>query len=213
MPEGWVRMLMDRDEFPYTRLYPADIAEGKLKGLDVIILPDVSSTALINGSNSSSLPPEYRPGIGQAGADNLKEFVENGGTLIAISRASAMPIQQAWPIGVSLSPAAVQALGKAEILQAAEEANPDYPLSSQAERASVEQAVKTAQGTDAVSLNCPGSILRLDVDASTAVGYGYDAEEAVWCDSVMTYYSPDAGSSRPSWRASRLQASCCSAVT
>ena len=29
MPEGWVRMLMDRNAFPYTQLYPADIASGE----------------------------------------------------------------------------------------------------------------------------------------------------------------------------------------
>ena len=33
MPEGWVRMLMDRTAFPYTQLYPADISGGTLSGV------------------------------------------------------------------------------------------------------------------------------------------------------------------------------------
>jgi len=40
------------------------------------------------------MPPEYVGGIQDAGVDNLKRFVENGGTLIAMDAACGLPIEK-----------------------------------------------------------------------------------------------------------------------
>jgi hypothetical protein len=190
MPEGWVRMLLDRDGFPYTRLYPTDVSSGDLTGYDVIVLPDVSSSTLVNGSGGSSTPPEYRVGIGENGVANLKSFVEAGGTLVAMGRASEMPIQKGWPVGVTL-PAAVMAQAAAAVEQVPEAGQEEDPVW----RALTEgRAPAQPQAAPAANLNCPGTILRLQVDPGTKVGYGYDAEEAVWCDSATRYFVPTAGS-------------------
>jgi hypothetical protein len=179
MPEGWVRMLMDRNSFPYTRLYPSDVVSGTLAGYDAIVIPDVSTSALINGSSSSSLPPEYRLGIGASGVAKLRSFVEGGGTLVAMGRASAMPIQQGWNVGVSL-PAAMQTALAADA--AKPEVKPedlDFPPQAQ---------------STAATMSCPGTIIKMHVDATTQVGYGYGADQPVWCDSSTTYYTPVDGS-------------------
>ena len=103
MPEGWVRLRLDTTGFPYTRLYKNDVISNTIAGLDVVIIPDMTTSTLINGSTSSSLPPEYRGGIGTTGEANLKAFVQNGGQLILMGRATRVPIDRNWDIGVSLA--------------------------------------------------------------------------------------------------------------
>ena len=93
--------------FP-TRLYKEDVKANALADYDVIVIPDITTSGLVNGTSSSSLPPEYRGGIGDAGVANLKSFVEAGGTLIAMGRASLMPIDKGWGVGVTI-PTAVRA--------------------------------------------------------------------------------------------------------
>ena len=103
MPEGWVRLRLDTTGFPYTRLYKNDVISNTIAGLDVVIIPDMTTSTLINGSTSSSLPPEYRGGIGTTGEANLKAFVQNGGQLILMGRATRVPIDRNWDIGVGLA--------------------------------------------------------------------------------------------------------------
>ncbi len=63
---------------------------------DVIIIPDDSADAIIEGrvrrfgggeSSDEDIPEEYRGGIGEEGVENIKQFVENGGTLITFNGA------------------------------------------------------------------------------------------------------------------------------
>jgi len=187
MPEGWVRMRLDRAGFPYTRLYKEDISSGALSDYDVVVIPDITTSGLVNGSSSSSLPPEYRGGIGNTGVANLKSFVENGGTLVMMGRASAVPINKGWNVGVTL-PASVQAAIAATEPAPGEEEDVDFPSDKLAK-----QAAATA-GTAAEQFYCPGSILRIEVDPSARVGYGYDPEEASWCESGMPFFVPTADS-------------------
>ncbi len=191
MPEGWVRMRLDRTGFPYTRLYKEDISGGALSGYDVIVIPDITTSGLVNGSSSSSLPPEYRGGIGNTGVENLKSFVENGGTLVAMGRASLMPIDKGWNVGVTV-PSAVQVAVAFSEPDPEDEENVDFPSQKQLDQA--KWAASTA-GTLAETFYSPGSILRLEVDPSTRVGYGYDPEEASWSESSqMPYFVPTANS-------------------
>lgn len=189
MPEGWVRMRLDRTGFPYTRLYKEDVKANALADYDVIVIPDITTSGLVNGTSSSSLPPEYRGGIGDAGVANLKSFVEAGGTLIAMGRASLMPIDKGWGVGVTI-PTAVRAAVAANELTVEDEPYMDFPserLLAWAEKASAKA------GTAAETWVCPGAIIRMKVDPTTLVGYGYDTEEAVWCESSTPYFAPVAG--------------------
>jgi len=68
-----------------------------------------------------------------------------------------------------------------------EEEIPDFggrePPPAQIKAASLALASADAD----VPLECPGSIVRLQVEAATKVGYGYDAAESVWCESTLFY--------------------------
>jgi hypothetical protein len=101
MDEGWTRFLLEQFAFPYTSLLDADIKkENLVKNYDVIILPN-DSTGLITGEIPpryrrflSSVPPEYRSGIGKEGIEAIKAFVENGGTLVALGEACGFAVEK-----------------------------------------------------------------------------------------------------------------------
>ncbi|MFC2160448.1 M14 metallopeptidase family protein [Acidobacteriota bacterium] len=101
MDEGWTRFLLEQFSFPYTSLKDAEIKKGDLiNKYDVIILPN-DSTAMITGEMSSSgryspssVPPEYRSGIGTEGVETLKDFVKSGGTLVTLGQACEFAIDR-----------------------------------------------------------------------------------------------------------------------
>src|SRR5262249_6425735 len=47
---------------------------------------------LIDGQDSAALPREFRGGLGSRGLQGLQEFVEQGGTLIALGEASNLVV-------------------------------------------------------------------------------------------------------------------------
>ncbi len=105
MDEGWTRFLLEQFSLPYTTLMDAEIKKGDLNvKYDVIILPD-DSTAMITGERAapsggergrpiSSVPPEYRSGIGNEGVEALKAFVQKGGTLVTLGQATGFAIEK-----------------------------------------------------------------------------------------------------------------------
>ena len=101
MDEGWTRFLLEQFAFPYNSLMDAEIKKGKLnEKYDVVILPN-DSTGMIMGDISgryrrylSSVPPEYRSGIGKEGLEALKAFVKNGGTLVTLGETCGFAIEK-----------------------------------------------------------------------------------------------------------------------
>ena len=108
MDEGWTRWALERYSFffqnvgpgrrycsarPYSIL-PAKIANGI--GSDyvkTIIFPDQSPNQILNGYAKGTMPDEYVGGVGKEGVENLKKFVENGGTLVFLNRSSNFAIE------------------------------------------------------------------------------------------------------------------------
>ncbi len=92
--EGWTRFVLEQHEFPYRNLTDAEIRAGNLaEQYNVIILPDMKVSMMINGHADGSLPPEYVGGIGLEGTANLRTFVEEGGTLICLNGATELPTE------------------------------------------------------------------------------------------------------------------------
>ena len=90
MDEGWTRLCLENFSLPYQTLMGAEVKKGDLnKKYDVIIIPDDSKSGItgIYPKNARRVPekyPEkYTSGIGKNGGKILKEFVKNGGTLVA----------------------------------------------------------------------------------------------------------------------------------
>ena len=102
MDEGWTRFLLEQFAFPYKSVKDAEIQSNGLNAnYDVIILPH-DTTAMITGEEEpprpgrppTVYPPEYMSGIGDEGTEALKDFVENGGTLIALGGATNFAIDK-----------------------------------------------------------------------------------------------------------------------
>jgi hypothetical protein len=95
MDEGWTRWIFEQFDFPFTNLYNADIRSGHLRDkFDVIILPDANSRAIVEGYRPGTLPERYVGGIGQDGVDAVRDFVNDGGTLVTFNNASLFAIEQ-----------------------------------------------------------------------------------------------------------------------
>jgi Zinc carboxypeptidase len=118
MDEGWTRWMMG-DEKPHQIRYATpcifygynstnneEIKNNKVKTsinlatsensskLGVILFPDQAPNQILNGYAKDTMPDEYTGGIGADGVKNLRKFVEDGGTLIFLNRASRFAIEQ-----------------------------------------------------------------------------------------------------------------------
>jgi len=93
--EGWTRWIFEQFDFPFTNLYNADIQAGRLRDkYDVIVLTDSTSRSILEGHQPGTVPERYAGGIGQKGADELRDFVNDGGTLVTFNNASLFAIEQ-----------------------------------------------------------------------------------------------------------------------
>jgi hypothetical protein len=107
MESGWTRWILEQFEFPFTRVFAPDLDAGNLNAkYDVLILPSGAVPAAAAGSGQGgrggrgggagpdpqSIPAEYRAHVGRVSAERtipqLRAFVENGGTIVAISDAA-----------------------------------------------------------------------------------------------------------------------------
>jgi hypothetical protein len=92
--EGWTRWILEQYEFAPVSLRNGDIQAGNLRrSFDAIILPDASPQQIRDGFGPGTVPGEFAGGIGATGAAALREFVQNGGILIAFNDASLYAIQ------------------------------------------------------------------------------------------------------------------------
>jgi hypothetical protein len=88
--EGWTRWILENYGFEPKSIYNADIRSANLRSrYDVIILPDLSTNQLMDGFKPGVVPGQYSGGIGQDGLNNIREFVREGGTLVALNRTSS----------------------------------------------------------------------------------------------------------------------------
>jgi hypothetical protein len=95
MDEGWTRLVLEDFDYAYQTLMNEDVREGDLsERFDVIIMPaEISLSRLIEGASEEDAPPGFRGGIGDEGVENLKAFVEGGGTLVTLEGADALVIE------------------------------------------------------------------------------------------------------------------------
>jgi Zinc carboxypeptidase len=116
--EGWTRWLFEKDPVQpeiYESINNAKIkanqflfpssagckhfADGNLQCVNnykvkSIIFPDQPPNQILNGYAKGTMPDEYVGGVGKEGVENLKKFVEAGGTLVFLNRSSDFAIEQ-----------------------------------------------------------------------------------------------------------------------
>ncbi|HEY3027382.1 MAG TPA: M14 family metallopeptidase [Pyrinomonadaceae bacterium] len=107
LDEGWTRWAIDSERsfhtYSYSSLEDKEVRAGnlQLKYKSIVIPdqprstnPDQPRNPILNGHKPGTMPPEYTGGLGEEGVKALREFVEQGGTLIFLNRASDFAIEQ-----------------------------------------------------------------------------------------------------------------------
>ncbi|MFB3905352.1 MAG: M14 family zinc carboxypeptidase [Acidobacteriota bacterium] len=95
MDEGWTRWVLEQYDFNLKNIDNQAVKSGNIAAdFDVVLIPDLTKEVIVDGKPqprdgaikyTEDLPPEYVGGIGKEGVKNLKEFVEKGGTIVALS--------------------------------------------------------------------------------------------------------------------------------
>jgi hypothetical protein len=95
MDEGWTRWVFEQNRKRYSTLEDAEARAGNLRAkYDTIVIPDQSPRSILEGYRKGSMPGELTGGLGKEGVKALREFVEQGGTLVTLNDASDFAIEQ-----------------------------------------------------------------------------------------------------------------------
>jgi hypothetical protein len=143
MDEGWARFLFDQFEFSFTNVQDPEVRAGNLnENFDVLVIPSMSTDAIVDGLKIGTVPSQYAGGITADGVRNIKAFVEGGGTLVLLNNAAPFAIDRlAVPV--------------TDVLK-------EFKLPERREGAEAK----------AVEFACPGSVLRMEFDPKHPVAYG-----------------------------------------
>jgi hypothetical protein len=105
MDEGWTRWVFGRCT-EYEVISDREIQQRKFNQKEggsvtqkqirykTIVIPDQPQSTILNGHRIGMMPIEYTGGLGAEGVKALLEFVEQGGTLVCLNRASNFAIEQ-----------------------------------------------------------------------------------------------------------------------
>ena len=93
--EGWTRWILEDYAFAPVTLRNGDIRAGHLRErFDTILLPDTSQRTILDGYATGVVPGEFSGGLGEPGSAALRDFVREGGTLIAFNNATLFAVDQ-----------------------------------------------------------------------------------------------------------------------
>jgi len=120
---GWVRYGLDQSEVLYDLIYKEQVRQGNLYSrYDVIVIPSqgrrtpksivedipmrgkrlpYTKTEKFEYLGDYGSSPDIRGGMGEEGLQELRSFVEQGGTLITLGRASEVPVAYGWIPGIT----------------------------------------------------------------------------------------------------------------
>jgi hypothetical protein len=99
MPSGWTRLIFENFEFPFEVVYPRDLDAGNLRAkYDAIVFVDGAIPSQQGGRGGGAapqnIPQEFQGRLGavtrETTGPKLKEFAEQGGTIIAIGESTAL---------------------------------------------------------------------------------------------------------------------------
>jgi hypothetical protein len=145
---GWVRYAFDQYETPYDLIYKDRVKQGNLRAAyDVIVIPSQARSAkgLVFDTAQKNKPLAYTKtsefkylgdygssvdisgGMGLAGADEFRKFVEQGGVLITLGDATAFPPEFGITRAIEAARPSAQFYAPGPIVQA-EVLRPTHPI-------------------------------------------------------------------------------------
>jgi hypothetical protein len=114
MPSGHTRWLLEQYEFPFTVVYPQQLDAGNLRDrFDVIIFPtgavpasDQAPRGRDFGNAGGNIPAQYQAMTGRVTVGKtvplIREFLEQGGTVLAIGTSTALGTHLGLPLRSAL---------------------------------------------------------------------------------------------------------------
>ena len=167
MDEGWTRWVLERFEIPYVSLTDSTVRAGGLRDqFDVVLVPDMNLREARDGQSPDSVPAPYAGGMGTAGLGELQRFVEGGGTLVLLDRASEIATEA---MNVPVTRITVAPRGDDE---------------GDEEPSTARDSARRGGGD---ALYAPGSIFRVLVDGTHPVAYGMPDTAAVYFTNSVTF--------------------------
>jgi len=93
--EGWTRWILEQFRFPFGVLHNSDVRDGHLRDrYDTILVAEMATRQIMDGMRPGTVPGQYAGGIGDEGAQALRDFVTAGGTLVTLGNAASFAIDQ-----------------------------------------------------------------------------------------------------------------------
>jgi hypothetical protein len=148
MDEGWTRWLFEQFEFPFSNVFNADAKAGSLRDrFDVLVVSSMSTSTIMEGYKVGTIPPKFTGGIDRTGMQNIRKFVEDGGTLVTLNSSCIFAMEKlGLPVSNTLK---------------------DVAPTSRREEPTASKAPEFV---------CSGSILRMEFDTQHPVAYGMPTE-------------------------------------
>ena len=103
MEGGWTRWTLDQHRLAYDTIKNERIRKGNLRAdYDVLLFQSQGAQSILQGAEPGSLPDSFTGGVGAEGQAALRQFVEQGGRIVAIEDATEffidlfdLPVQNA----------------------------------------------------------------------------------------------------------------------
>jgi len=117
MTSGWTRWILERFEFPFEVIFPAEIDAGGLRAkYDVLIFPggaiprqdrpEGEEFRFLAPPKPEEVPEEFRSRLGSVSVEKtvpqLRRFLEEGGTILAIGTSTSLGFHLGLPIADAL---------------------------------------------------------------------------------------------------------------
>jgi hypothetical protein len=108
MPSGWTRWIFEQYEFPFEVVFAPALDAGRLRDrFDVLVFVDgaIPARDAIGGAGQpppNAIPAEYRANLGRVSVQRtvprLKEFLEEGGTVLTIGSSTSLGYHLNLPV-------------------------------------------------------------------------------------------------------------------
>jgi hypothetical protein len=93
--EGWTRWILEQFQFPFSVMHNSEVRDGHLRDrYDAILIAEMTARQIMDGMAPGTVPGQYAGGIGEEGAQALRDFVTAGGTLVTLGNAASFAIEQ-----------------------------------------------------------------------------------------------------------------------
>jgi hypothetical protein len=195
MPAGWQMWMLEQYGINHEVMKSQDFAGDLNAKYDVIILPSgTTKLRMVNGLNAKTNDPaewSWAFGIGDAGWANLKKFVENGGTLLAIGSAVEtardlldLPIERVLPQAPPRFGGQQQTTAAANQSAASAEQELKDAFTSPAR---LMQTLRDKVADPQSLFYCPGALLNNEFDPTNPIAWGMPAAWPVFFDDDQAY--------------------------